>query len=115
MNETQTEPGLLYAVGVGPGDPELLTLKAHKILSRVPAIFVPQTAEDGDSLALSVISRIAGVKEKIVGLVLPMTRDEKLLEKSWEAAAGRIWERLVRGEEAAFHQYRRPSSLRDLY
>ena len=33
--------GRLYGVGVGPGDPELLTLRAYHVLSRVPVIFVP--------------------------------------------------------------------------
>ena len=42
--------GILYGIGVGPGDPELITLKAHRILQRVPVIAWPAPLE-GDSMA----------------------------------------------------------------
>ena len=45
--------GTLYGLGVGPGDPDLITLKALKILERVPVIAYP-APETGDSLARSI-------------------------------------------------------------
>ena len=45
--------GTVYGLGVGPGDPELITLKAHRILARVPVIVYPATAE-GQSLARAI-------------------------------------------------------------
>jgi precorrin-2/cobalt-factor-2 C20-methyltransferase len=44
--------GKLYGLGIGPGDPELLTLKAHRILTTVPVIAYP-TLESGKVLANS--------------------------------------------------------------
>tara|TARA_Y100000589_G_scaffold244636_1_gene232318 strand:+ start:94 stop:801 length:708 start_codon:yes stop_codon:yes gene_type:complete len=45
--------GILYGLGVGPGDPELITLKALKVLERAPVIAYP-APETGDSLARSI-------------------------------------------------------------
>ena len=45
--------GILYGLGVGPGDPELVTLKALKVLERAPVIAYP-APETGDSLARSI-------------------------------------------------------------
>jgi precorrin-2/cobalt-factor-2 C20-methyltransferase len=103
VNNNNARTGCLYGVGVGPGDPELLTIKAFNILSRVPVIFVPRTSDESEGFASSIIiDQIKGAAHKVVGLVLPMTRDKKLLAKHWEEAADRIWERLFRGEDAAF-------------
>jgi precorrin-2/cobalt-factor-2 C20-methyltransferase len=43
--------GTLYGVGVGPGDPELLTLKAYNVLSSVPVIFIPVKMKESRSYA----------------------------------------------------------------
>ena len=45
--------GTLYGVGVAPGDPELITLKAHRLLQRVPVVAWPAPLE-GDSMARSI-------------------------------------------------------------
>lgn len=47
--------GTLYVIGVGPGDPELLTLKAVKVLKKVQCLCVPKGREEGSSLALSIV------------------------------------------------------------
>ena len=74
--------GKLFGVGVGPGDPELLTLKAHKILTRVPVIFVPRKNEESDSFARSIISSYVKLPEqKVIGLVFPMVKAEKELTR----------------------------------
>ena len=46
--------GILYGVGVGPGDPELLTLKAHRIINEADVLAYP-APEDGDGLALEIV------------------------------------------------------------
>ena len=56
--------GKLYVIGVGPGDPELLTLKAVRILKAVKCICVPKGREEGSSMALNIIKKIISVDNK---------------------------------------------------
>ena len=46
--------GKLYGIGIGPGDPELLTLKAIRVLQGVDVVAVPKSREDRESVALSI-------------------------------------------------------------
>ena len=95
--------GRLYGVGVGPGDPELLTLRAQHVLSQVPVIFVPKKTEQSESIAESIIGNLSPMmKPKIVGLVLPMLRDKGQLQEYWHQAADTVWQHLERGEDGAF-------------
>ncbi len=91
-----------YGLGVGPGDPELLTLKALRVLENVDTVFVPRAAQDKESLALSIAKPYIGKDTRVVDLLFPMTRDRERLEKSWDDAASRIREHLKRGERTAF-------------
>ena len=56
--------GTLYVIGVGPGDPELLTLKAVRILRTVKCICVPKGREEGSSMALNIIKKIISMDNK---------------------------------------------------
>ncbi len=56
--------GTLYVIGVGPGDPELLTLKAVRILKVVTCICVPKGREEGSSMALNIIKKVISVDNK---------------------------------------------------
>ena len=56
--------GTLYVIGVGPGDPELLTLKAVRILKTVKCICVPKGREEGSSMALNIIKKIISMDDK---------------------------------------------------
>jgi precorrin-2/cobalt-factor-2 C20-methyltransferase len=95
--------GRLYGVGVGPGDPELVTLKAHKVLSRVPVIFVPLKDRQSKSYAKSIVARlIKEPEQKVVELVFPMLRGKEQLEDYWQQAADTIWQHLEKGEDCAF-------------
>ena len=103
MSEKKPGIGRLYGVGVGPGDPELLTLRAQHVLSQVPVIFVPKKTEQNESIARSIVANLApGIEAKIVGMVLPMLRDKEQLKKYWHQAADTIWQYLARGEDCAF-------------
>lgn len=103
MGEEKPAIGRLYGVGVGPGDPELLTLRAYHVLSRVPVIFVPRKTGQSDSIAKSIVANLApAIEQKIVGMVFPMLRDKKQLKEYWHQAADTIWQHLERGEDCAF-------------
>jgi len=105
-NETRHQKkgiGRLYGVGVGPGDPELLTLRAYHLLSRVRVIFVPLKDKKSKSYAKSVIDNLVKKSEgKVVGLVLPMLRDREQLADYWRRAVESIWQYLEKGEDCAF-------------
>ena len=89
--------GRLYGVGLGPGDPELVSLKAARVLSEVSVIFVPKGGRE--SRALSIVRGIVGGGKEIVELSFPMLGED---EEKWEEGASAIWERLSRGEDCAF-------------
>ncbi|NOR77106.1 MAG: precorrin-2 C(20)-methyltransferase [Methanophagales archaeon] len=77
----------LYGIGVGPGDPELLTLKAYKILKGVDMIIAPRSSEDKRSRALHTVEEV--IKERdciVVEPVFPMTKDQDKLEQYWKKA-----------------------------
>jgi precorrin-2 methylase len=65
--------GRLFGIGVGPGDPDLITLKAYKVLSRIPVILIPQKDKESGSLAYSVIQQyVTGPEQKIESLIFPI-------------------------------------------
>lgn len=93
--------GTLYGIGVGPGDPELITLKAVKVLQRVPHIFASCSTKNSYSLALNIVRchlNGAGIEH----LPFPMTRDARVLAAAWEQNARRVLEVLQEGKDAAF-------------
>jgi precorrin-2/cobalt-factor-2 C20-methyltransferase len=95
--------GTFYGVGVGPGDPELLTLKAQRVLKGAGCIAVPKSRADGDSLAMSIVEKGVGIEGKeVLELVLPMTRDGEALEGARREAAGEVTARLAKGSDVAY-------------
>lgn len=93
--------GTLYGIGVGPGDPELITLKALKVLQKVPHIFASCSSKNSYSLALNIVRchlNGAGIEH----LPFPMTRDPQVLKEAWEKNAARVLEVLDSGADAAF-------------
>ena len=101
MNNGNTKAiGCLYGVGVGPGDPELLTLKAVRILQHAPVIFTPQAEGSKDSLALTVARQhIDTSRQQLIfaSFVMGGTTDHV-----WVEAAERISGILKEGTDVAF-------------
>ena len=95
------EKGTLHGVSIGPGEPELITLKAMNIISQCKYIATPHTGT-GDSLALSIVSKAIDLSEKeIMKLEFPMTKDKDILAKSHQEAADAIGEILDGGKDVA--------------
>ena len=93
--------GVCYGVGVGPGDPELITLKAVRILERCPVLAVPQT-KGGGTLALDIVRGAVDLSGKtILPLTFTMSRDQAVLDASHEAAADAIQIYLDQGLDVA--------------
>ena len=76
----------LIGIGVGPGDPDLLTVKAVNAIKNADTIMCPASKEDRPSIALSVVdSMIDKTKnQEIVKLIFPMTKDKDVLETYWK-------------------------------
>ena len=104
-------PGRLYLVGVGPGDPELMTVKAVRTLEQCPVWAVP-TARDGgkgESSALTIALGMVQAKDReIVRLFFPMKRvflesqADPTLVRAWKEAAETVLSRLDQGLDVAF-------------
>ena len=95
--------GCLYSVGVGPGDPELMTLKAVKIIRNCQVLVLP--AESKEKCVAYQIARraIPEIEDKAtVCLVMPMTKDKDRLEKSHREGTQKVAEVLDAGKDAAF-------------
>lgn len=95
--------GVFYGVGVGPGDPELITLKAVNVLKTSAVIAVPRSSDKGSSRALDIIRGSIGLEGKeILELPFPMTKDRDELAASRRQAAALVAERLGQGKDVAF-------------
>lgn len=95
--------GKLYGVGVGPGNPELLTLQAVRVIKACDVLIVPGENPQETvayKIAESGIPQIA--EKKIIGVHMPMTKDKEQLAVFHEKAAAVIGKILESGADAAF-------------
>ncbi len=94
----------LICVGCGPGDPELLTVKAVKAIKDAEVIMCPTSKEGKPSIALSVVSEILdkSKKQEIINLVFPMTKDRDTLETTWRKNATILAETVLSGKKVVY-------------
>ena len=100
MNKTKT--GTLYGIGVGPGDPELITIKASKILNKVDVVFAAASTKNSYSLAASIARSHIPETTLVKMLSFPMTRNKKETERAWKDNARTIIKELELGRDVAF-------------
>ena len=101
------EKGKLIGIGVGPGDTELLTLKACRVLKTVPVIFSPKSSKEKESIALSIVKPVLEERKDykklmLVAPIFPMIEDKDELEKIWTSASELIAQYLDTGRDVAF-------------
>ncbi len=96
-------PGLI-GIGVGPGDPDLLTVKAVKAIQNADIIMCPASKEDRPSIALSVVSSLIdkSKNQDIVKLIFPMTKDKDILEQTWKRNAKIMAEKVLSGKNVVY-------------
>ena len=101
--------GRLYLIGVGPGDPELMTCKAVRVLERTRVWVAPKAKADGASSALQIASAMVGLADKeVLEVRFPMKKirleqeHDPEVQQGWREAAGIVLERLDQGEDVAF-------------
>lgn len=104
--------GKLFVIGIGPGDPELLTLKAVRVLTETPCICVPRGKEEGSSLALSIVEKAVNIsKKELLEAYFPMkktrnssgeTGHNEELDAKWDETVGSVLGKLKTGSDVAF-------------
>jgi precorrin-2/cobalt-factor-2 C20-methyltransferase len=94
--------GTFFGIGVGPGDPELCTLKARRLLDKADVVYAPKSRAGRASLAVGIVQPFLRPDCQIRETVFPMTKDRAVLEESWEAAAEEMAAELQAGQNVAF-------------
>ena len=93
--------GTFYAVGVGPGDPSLLTLQAVKVLNSCPVIAAPRT-KSGKMTALDIIRQVIELDGKeVIPLDFTMSRDISEQKNNHTEITEQITVRLAEGQDVA--------------
>ncbi|MBP1752406.1 MAG: cbiL [Geobacteraceae bacterium] len=93
----------IYAIGVGPGDPELLTLKAERILRQAPVICAPSANPADSSYALSIVEGfIDRSRQQVIVQAFPMKTNRQELEPFWESSAREAVKMVREGKDVAF-------------
>ena len=92
--------GKLYGLGLGPGDPELITLKAHRILTSTPVIAYP-APDTGPSFARQIVASYLDASQLEVPIVVPMRVERFPAQEIYDAAASELSRHLDAGSNVA--------------
>jgi precorrin-2/cobalt-factor-2 C20-methyltransferase len=92
--------GTLYGLGVGPGDPELLTLKAHRVLTSASVVAYP-APDSGESFARSIVAGFLKPEQREIPIIVPMRVERFPARAVYDKAAAEIGAALVAGDDVA--------------
>ncbi|ABA87736.1 cobalt-sirohydrochlorin C20-methyltransferase [Syntrophotalea carbinolica DSM 2380] len=93
----ECQPGHFYAVGVGPGSPDLITLRAARLIQSADTVIVPRSELAKESLALITIRDLIDQQE-VIEHVYPMKRDSARTRTCWAEVAAEIATRIDAGK-----------------
>ena len=97
--------GKFIGIGVGPGDPELITIKAVKALQTADVVCIPKANADKASLAVTMVKQILDerkVKPEMLELIFPMTKDDISNQTLWDKNADVIAQKVNNGRTVVF-------------
>ncbi len=94
--------GIFYGIGVGPGDPKLLTLKAVETIQSVDVLICPEGKKDKGSVALEIVKDYVNQDIELLNLTFPMVYKEGKLKEGWERNTKIIYEKLMEEKNVAF-------------
>ena len=95
--------GILYGIGVGPGDPELMTLKAVRLLKEADLIAAPgKDVRETAAFRIAVQSVPEIAEKELLPVEMPMVMDREILEEAHRAGAKLLEDRLAAGKKIAF-------------
>ena len=99
---TEREQNVLYGLGLGPGDPELLTLKAVRLLGEADVVICPQGKRGGKSIAMELALPHIKSDAQVVPMVFPMIYDAAALDVMWQKNAEAIHQYLKTSRKVVF-------------
>jgi len=102
---TAVKKGIFYGIGVGPGDPDLITIKAAKILATADLIITPTKKMGSPSIAFNIVKTHIPDLSKVLEMNFPMislSAEREVLKKQWEENADEIELLLNDGKDVAF-------------
>jgi precorrin-2/cobalt-factor-2 C20-methyltransferase len=94
--------GTLYGISVGPGDPELITLKGLRSLQQVPVVAFPAGIQGKPGIAQQIVAQWLSPNQVQLALTFPYVQDMAVLKAAWQAAAQQVWQYLRQGQDVAF-------------
>jgi precorrin-2/cobalt-factor-2 C20-methyltransferase len=94
--------GTLYGIGVGPGDPELLTLKGLRLLKSAPIVAFPAGLGGRAGIAQQIVAEWLRPDQVQLSLNFPYVQEMDTLTQAWQAAAEQVWHYLKQGQDVAF-------------
>ena len=98
----ESSKGTLYGISVGPGDPDLISMKAVKVLAKVDVIFAASSSKNNHSQAVHIARHYLPKSAPVTMLSFPMTKDRKKARAAWRENARIILDELNKGRNAAF-------------
>ena len=93
--------GRFYGIGVGPGDPELLTVRAQRLLQKIGVFCYTQLDNGAPSYALDVVRDLLAGDAELQPISIP-SDDSPVSPETWQDAARRIGVSLQQGDDVAF-------------
>lgn len=94
--------GKLYALGVGPGGSDLITVRAARLIGRLDILYAPAGRKGGDSLALSIVREYLSPATEIRTTHFPMKADEAEKEAVWDEIAQQLTNEVADGRQVGF-------------
>lgn len=97
MSYENAKSGHFYAVGVGPGDPELVTLRTAHLVKTADVVLAPQSKNSKNSIALQAVAPLLDEQE-IVVTQYPMARNNNKTREHWKNIADDVVKRCRKGQ-----------------
>lgn len=94
--------GTLYGIGVGPGDPELISLKGLRLLQQAPVVAFPAGIGGKPGVAEQIIQDWEQPQQVRLALAFPYVQDPQTLAAAWTTAAETVWQYLALGQDVVF-------------
>jgi precorrin-2/cobalt-factor-2 C20-methyltransferase len=94
--------GTFYGISVGPGDPELITLKGLRLLQKSSIVAFPAGINGKLGIAEQIVESWLSPNQQKLALHFPYVRDEEVLRQAWQEAAQEVWQNLKMGHNVAF-------------